>query len=112
MLPNPYSPLSHEYEFIGKIIGKSVYEGITIDQKFSEPFLNLLIGRTNTFEDMAHVDPVIYKNLLEIKKMKNNFEDLELTFTILDQLPNGENRYIDLLYPTKVPPLNNLKVNK
>jgi hypothetical protein len=49
ILPNSYSPLGKQYEFVGKVVGKAVYEGINIDQKFAEPFLNLLIGRQNTF---------------------------------------------------------------
>lgn len=30
ILPNPYSPMTKEYEFVGKLVGKAVYEGINI----------------------------------------------------------------------------------
>jgi hypothetical protein len=30
ILPNPYSLSALEYEFVGKLIGKAVYEGINI----------------------------------------------------------------------------------
>jgi hypothetical protein len=30
ILPNYYSPLGRECEFVGKIVGKAVYEGINI----------------------------------------------------------------------------------
>ena len=30
ILPNPYSMSDAEYEFVGKLIGKAVYEGINI----------------------------------------------------------------------------------
>ena len=36
------------YQFIGKIIGRALMEGITIGPKFSGPFLNALIGKKNT----------------------------------------------------------------
>lgn len=67
IIPNPYSPHTVEYQFVGKLVGKAVYEGINIDQKFAEPFLNLLIGRFNTFEDMQYIDPEVYQGLLNIK---------------------------------------------
>ena len=56
---------------MGKIIGKAIYEGITIQQKFAEPFLNLVIGRKNTFEDLEYIDAQIYKSLLDIKKLSS-----------------------------------------
>ena len=33
-LPNPYSLYDIQYEFVGKLVGKAVYEGIRIEQKF------------------------------------------------------------------------------
>jgi ubiquitin-protein ligase E3 C len=57
---------------VGRLVGKAVYEGINIEQKFAEPFLNLLIGRQNTFEDLQYIDPDIYKGLLSIKHTKED----------------------------------------
>ncbi len=70
ILPNPYSLSVSEYECVGKLVGKAVYEGINIEQKFAEPFLNLLIGRQNTFEDLFYIDPEIYRSLLSLKNIK------------------------------------------
>ncbi len=83
------------------MIGKAVYEGISIEQKFVEPFLNLLIGRKNTFEDIQYIDYDVYKSLVNIKHMKEGIEDMCQTFTIYDQQPNGISKYINLLFPTK-----------
>ena len=55
--------------FIGKIIGKAIYENITIGPKFAGPFLNALIGRKNTFEDLRKVDKDLYNSLCYIKTM-------------------------------------------
>jgi hypothetical protein len=30
ILPNCYSQLARQYEFVGKVVGKAVYEGINI----------------------------------------------------------------------------------
>jgi ubiquitin-protein ligase E3 C len=76
ILPNPYAPAKAEYEFIGKLIGKAVYEGINIEQKFAEPFLNLLIGRQNTFEDLQYIDPDIYRSLLALKHSEDDISAL------------------------------------
>ena len=73
ILPNPYSNGTAEYEFVGRLVGKAVYEGINIEQKFAEPFLNLVIGRQNTFEDLQYIDPDIYRSLVSLK---NSEEDI------------------------------------
>ncbi len=52
---------------------------------------------------MQYIDPMIYKSLLDIKNMKEDIAELSQTFTILDQQPNGQKRYIDLLCPTRPP---------
>ncbi len=89
-----------------------MYEGINIDQKFAEPFLNLVIGRQNTFEDLQYIDPDIYKGLLSIKHSTDDISDLEQTFVIFDKLPNGKSNYIDLLCPSKAPTNKQVYVTK
>jgi hypothetical protein len=42
--------LAREYEFIGRLLGKSLRENIMLGVKFAGPFLNLLINNRNTFE--------------------------------------------------------------
>jgi ubiquitin-protein ligase E3 C len=44
------------YEFIGKMIGKALYESITIGPKFCGPFLNAIIGKKNNFDDLRKID--------------------------------------------------------
>lgn len=112
ILPNPYSNSVYEYQFVGKLVGKAVYEGINIEQKFAQPFLNLLIGRQNTFEDLQFIDPEIYRNLLSLKNSTEDISCLEQTFTIYDNLPNGQKRYIDLLHPSKPPSSKQVLVTK
>lgn len=97
---------------MGKLVGKAVYEGINIEQKFAEPFLNLVIGRQNTFEDLQYIDPGIYKGLLSLKHSEEDISLLEQTFVIFDQLPNGKSKYIDLLCTSKAPTNKQVLVTK
>jgi ubiquitin-protein ligase E3 C len=74
--------LSH-YEFLGRAIGKAVYEGILVDPQFCLPFLNQLLGKSNSLEDLKNYDPEYYKNLIKLLTLDaSTFETLGLTFEI------------------------------
>lgn len=89
--------MAEQYEFVGKLIGKAVYESINIEQKFAEPFLNLLIGRKNTFEDLKFIDKEIYRSMVQVRRMNSNdLQILSQTFTILDENPMGEKKRVNL----------------
>lgn len=82
---------------MGKIVGKAVYESINIDQKFAEPFLNLLIGRQNSFEDLQYIDKQVYKSMLDIRRMnREDLESMQQTFTIMDVSPFGQKKIVNL----------------
>lgn len=59
--------MKQELEFIGKLVGKALYENILIEPKFSGPFLNIMMGKENCFEDLQYIDKSLYKSLLNIK---------------------------------------------
>ena len=65
--------------------------------------MNLVIGRQNSFEDLQYIDEGIYKSLIQIKNMEGNVKDLHQTFVILDQLPTGIKKFINLKNPTAMP---------
>ena len=52
--------------------------------KFSGTFLNAIIGKKNSFDDLANIDPDLYKSLVYIKDMKEDAVELGLTFLIKD----------------------------
>jgi hypothetical protein len=54
--------------------------------KFAGPFLNLLLNKKNTFDDLLQVDPDLYKSLAYIVAMEEEVESLELTFQYQDNL--------------------------
>lgn len=64
--------IAQQYEFIGKMIGKALFEGITIGPKFCGPFLNAVIGKKNNFDDLKNIDKELYNSLTYIKTMKED----------------------------------------
>jgi ubiquitin-protein ligase E3 B len=73
------------FEFVGRLIGKSIYESQVVDVEFAPFFLRQLIGfRSNNnysfLDDLSTLDNDLYKNLSAIK-YDENVGDLELTFS-------------------------------
>jgi ubiquitin-protein ligase E3 B len=70
---------------------------ITLVYKFSGTFLNAIVGKKNSFDDLKTIDPDLYKSLVYIKDMDEDASELSLTFMFTDPirkksiqlLPNG-----------------------
>jgi len=87
------SPLSHItdnhldlFEFVGKMIGKAVYEGIVVDVPFASFFLTQVLGHDHNalysyLDEMPSSDPELHKNLTYVKHYEGDVEDLGLTFS-------------------------------
>lgn len=100
--------LLNRYEFLGRIIGKCMYEGILIDINFAGFFLRkwaLTNGQGNALnesgyhaniDDLRELDEVLYQNLLKLKNYPGNVEDFSVDFTIADtiHLPDGREKTI------------------
>ncbi|KAL1745181.1 HECT-domain-containing protein [Schizophyllum fasciatum] len=106
LYPNPhaYATESHSlnwYRFIGRILGKAMYEGILVDVAFAGFFLAKWLGRQSFLDDLASLDPDLYNGLIFLKNYDGDFEALSLNFTVaveefgeaksLDLIPNGSN---------------------
>lgn len=81
--PTAISAKLDYYKFMGKMLAKAVYSEILLEPQFSPVFLNLLLGRTNSIDDMSYLDAQFYKSLMNIKQMILRGEDIEelgLTF--------------------------------
>ncbi|CAG8703781.1 13370_t:CDS:10, partial [Dentiscutata erythropus] len=102
LYPNPHSYARNEtqlryYEFLGRILGKALYEGILVDAAFSGFFLSKWLGERSYLDDLPSVDPELYQGLVYLKNYKGDVEsDLSLNFTIVDN-EFGESRTIDLI---------------
>ncbi|KAH8114432.1 HECT-domain-containing protein [Phellopilus nigrolimitatus] len=106
LYPNPHSyakePHSLDwYRFIGRILGKALYEGILVDVAFAGFFLAKWLGKQSYLDDLASLDLELYNGLLFLKNYDGNPEDLSLTFAVvednfgvaktIDLIPNGSN---------------------
>jgi hypothetical protein len=54
-------------EFLGRIVGKALYEGILLDYSFSYVFVQKLLGRYSFLDELSTLDPELYKNLMYVK---------------------------------------------
>ncbi|KAL8710693.1 MAG: hypothetical protein Q9220_004711 [cf. Caloplaca sp. 1 TL-2023] len=90
--------LLRRFEFMGRIIGKCLYEGILVDIHFA-PFFLLkwaLTGGSNAaaresgyranLNDLRDLDEALYQGLLQLKNYTGNVESFSLTFEVTDTL--------------------------
>lgn len=91
--------LLQRFEFMGRIIGKCLYEGILVDIHFA-PFFLLKWSLTGgphsatresayraNLNDLRDLDEALYQGLLQLKKYKvDDIDALALTFEITDTL--------------------------
>lgn len=70
LYPNPHSASAHFsresdhltlFQFVGRILGKALYEGIVVQPKFAHFFLSKLLHSFNQLNDLPSLDPEIYK---------------------------------------------------
>eukprot|EP00934_Nitzschia_sp_Nitz4_P006977 Nitzschia sp. Nitz4//scaffold196_size54656//16609//20632//NITZ4_006637-RA/size54656-snap-gene-0.31-mRNA-1//-1//CDS//3329540420//6967//frame0 len=105
MYPNPSSKSAHGadhvtlFEFLGRILGKALFEGITVHPQFAHFFLSHLRGDynyLNMLSDLSTMDSQLYNNIMFLKTYDGDAADLCLTFTVaLDDF--GGNREIPLI---------------
>ncbi|KAI9664685.1 MAG: hypothetical protein M1821_006132 [Bathelium mastoideum] len=95
------SDLLQRYEFLGRIVGKCLYEGILIDIGFAGFFLLkwALTGGSGSapnesgyranLNDLRDLDEELYQGLLQLKNYSGDVEDFSLNFTVTDTIPTG-----------------------
>ncbi|OMJ65573.1 hypothetical protein SteCoe_33944 [Stentor coeruleus] len=88
LYPNPESELFfgdkhlEMFYLVGRILGKAIFERITVEPTFAEFFLRKMIGKYNFIEDLKSLDKEVYNNLMFLKTYEGNVEDLSLTFIV------------------------------
>lgn len=102
--PNKLSKVNDEhlmfFKFIGRIIGKALYEGRALDCHFSRAVYKRILGKTVSIKDMETLDLEYYKSLLWM--LENDITDIITeTFSvetddfgvqeIVDLVGNGRN---------------------
>ena len=73
------------FEFVGKMLGKAVYEGILVDVPFATFFLNSILqhhrsAMYSSIDELPSLDPEMYKHLNFIKNYEGDVSDLQLVF--------------------------------
>ncbi|KAG9246092.1 ubiquitin-protein ligase-like protein [Calycina marina] len=83
-----------QYEFLGRVVGKCLYEGILIDVGFAGFFLlkwasagasSAETGYRPNINDLRDFDESLYQGLLKLKNYSGDAKDLSFDFTIEDQ---------------------------
>jgi E3 ubiquitin-protein ligase HUWE1 len=82
------------FKFVGRIIGKAIYDGRLLDAYFTRSFYKCIIGTPVDYKDIEAVDPEFHKSLEWI--LQNDITDvLDLTFsTEVDDF--GKHKILDL----------------
>ncbi|XP_060881517.1 ubiquitin-protein ligase E3B [Metopolophium dirhodum] len=93
LYPSPSSHIQENhlnlFEFVGRILGKAVYEGIVVDVPFASFFLSQLLGQTqellySSMDELPSLDNELYRNLTSVKHHEGDVSDLDLTFSVVD----------------------------
>jgi E3 ubiquitin-protein ligase HUWE1 len=102
--PNQLSSVNEEhlmfFKFIGRIIGKALYEGRVLDCHFSRAVYKRILSKAVSLKDMESLDPDYYKSLIWM--LENDITDIITeTFSVdndkfgvvetIDFIPNGRN---------------------
>ncbi|KAJ5160845.1 uncharacterized protein N7482_007849 [Penicillium canariense] len=97
--PNRLSGVNSEhlmfFKFIGRIIGKALYEGRVLDCHFSRAVYKCILGRTVSIKDMETLDLDYYKSLLWM--LENDITDIITENFAIETDDFGEKQVIDLI---------------
>ncbi|KAF9012343.1 hypothetical protein BDQ17DRAFT_1232733 [Cyathus striatus] len=81
------------FKFVGRVIGKAIYDGRLLDAYFARSIYRQLLGKPVDYKDVEWVDPEYYKSLCWI--LENDPTLLDLTFSVeADEF--GVNRIVPL----------------
>jgi E3 ubiquitin-protein ligase HUWE1 len=97
--PNRLSGVNSEhlmfFKFIGRIIGKALYEGRVLDCHFSRAVYKNILGRAVSIKDMETLDLDYYKSLLWM--LENDITDIITETFAIETDAFGEKQVIDLI---------------
>ncbi|SCU89641.1 LAME_0E04720g1_1 [Lachancea meyersii CBS 8951] len=93
--------------FLGKVLGKCLYDHVLIDVTFADFFLKKLLNVNNSnssFDDLSSLDSTLYSNLVKLLNMTPwDLQSLGLRFEVTDEetlqtvelVPNGSQKAVD-----------------
>ena len=68
------------FKFVGRIIGKAIYDGRLLDAHFARSLYRQILGKPVDYKDVEWIDPEYYNSLCWI--LENDPTPLELTFSV------------------------------
>lgn len=83
------------FKFIGRIIGKALYEGRVLDCHFSRAVYKSILGKSVSIKDMETLDLDYYKSLLWM--LENDITDIITETFAIETDDFGETQVIDLI---------------
>ncbi|MED6267209.1 Ubiquitin-protein ligase E3C, partial [Characodon lateralis] len=103
LYPNPAAEMlvgesfTRHYYFLGRILGKALYENMLVELPFASFFLSKLLGTSADVDihHLASLDPEMYRNLLFLKSYEGDVEELGLNFTVVNN-DLGEAQVVEL----------------
>ncbi|KKY22180.1 putative ubiquitin-protein ligase [Phaeomoniella chlamydospora] len=97
--PNRLSGVNNEhlmfFKFIGRIIGKALYEGRVLDCHFSRAVYKCILGKSVSIKDMETLDLDYYKSLVWM--LENDITDIITETFSVETDDFGEAKTIDLI---------------
>lgn len=112
LYPNPQIGLKYQHRidstnqleklsyinFMGKVLGKCLYERVLVDVNFASFFLTKFnVGYKSSFDDLKSLDSELYSNLVKLLTLSDeDLSNLGLTFC-LDERVDKKNITIDLI---------------
>ncbi|KAG1657432.1 Ubiquitin-protein ligase E3B [Nymphon striatum] len=91
LYPSPTSHIQDNhlqmFEFVGRILGKAIYEGIVVDIPFASFYLSQVLGNQgnrapySSIDELSSLDSNLYRSLTYIKHYEGDVETLSLTFS-------------------------------
>uniref|UniRef100_A0A674NQ55 Ubiquitin-protein ligase E3C n=1 Tax=Takifugu rubripes TaxID=31033 RepID=A0A674NQ55_TAKRU len=103
LYPNPAAEMlvgdsfTRHYYFLGRLLGKALYENMLVELPFASFFLSKLLGTSADVDihHLASLDPEMYRNLLFLKSYEGDVEELGLNFTVVNN-DLGEAQVVEL----------------
>jgi len=100
LCPSPTSELANThhlrlFEFVGRMLGKSIYEGITLEVPLAEFFIAKLVGKHSSLDALPSLDETLFSSLDFVKRYDGDLEDLCLTFSV-DEETFGKRTEVEL----------------
>ena len=85
-----------QFEFIGKIMAKAIYDGMMLDCYFTRNIYKFITNTPISYHDMEDYDPIFYKSIKIL--LENDYTDKETYLTYSYNHDNlGEIQIIDLI---------------